>query len=153
MRAQLQPGRSRLWSGPVMPCVLLVAGLCAAQTAPMPGSLRGTVTDSSGAAVEAAIVTLQPAGSTAQRTTLTDETGTFHFSAVAPAAYTLTITAAGFADWDTKVSVVPGENEPLPPVVLQVAPNVSTVQVVLPPHELATEQVHAEEKQRLLGIF
>jgi hypothetical protein len=39
------------------------------------------------------------------------------------------------------------------PLALQVAPNVSTVQVGLPPHELATEQVHAEEKQRLLGIF
>ena len=155
MRAQLQPRQSRLGWGAVMPCLcmLLVARLCAAQTAAAPGILRGAVADSSGAAVEAAIVTLQPAGSTAQRTTLTDETGSFHFSAVAPAAYTLTITAAGFADEKTKASVVSGENAPLPPVVLQIAPDVSTVDVTLPPHELATEQVHAEEKQRLLGIF
>lgn len=155
MRAHLQPRQLRLWCGAVMPClcILLAARLCAAQTAPVLGTLRGTVTDSSGAAVEAAIVTLQPAGSTSQRTTLTDETGAFHFSALVSAAYTLTITAAGFANWNTKVSVVPGENAPFPPVVLQVAPNVSTVQVGLPPHELATEQVHAEEKQRLLGIF
>ena len=96
---------------------------------------------------------LQAAGSTAQRTTLTDQTGSFHFSAVEPGAYTLTITAGGFADWKTKVSVVSGENPPLPPVVLQIAPAISKVDVGLPPHELATQQVHAEEKQRLLGIF
>jgi hypothetical protein len=32
-------------------------------------------------------------------------------------------------------------------------PPVSKVDVGLPPHELALQQVHAEEKQRLLGIF
>jgi len=117
------------------------------------GTLRGTVTDSSGAVVEAAIVSLQAAGSTAPRTTLTDQTGSFHFSAVEPGTYALTVTAAGFTDQNTKVSVICGENPPLPPVVLQIAPAISKVDVGLPPHELALQQVHAEEKQRLLGIF
>jgi hypothetical protein len=102
--------------------------------------------------VEAAIVRLQAPGSTALRTTLTDQTGSFHFSAVEPGAYTLTITAGGFTDEKTNVSVVSGENPPLPPVVLQIAPAISKVDVTLPPHELAVQQVHAEEKQRLLGI-
>jgi len=92
-------------------------------------------------------------GATAQRTTLTDQTGSFHFSAVEPGAYALTITAAGFADQKTNVSVVAGENPPLAPVVLQIAPAISQVDVTLPPHELALQQVHAEERQRLLGIF
>ena len=103
--------------------------------------------------VEAAIVRLQAPGSTALRTTLTDQTGSFHFSAVEPGAYTLTITAGGFTDEKTNVSVVSGENPPLPPVVLQIATAISKVDVSLPPHELAVQQVHAEEKQRLLGII
>jgi hypothetical protein len=102
--------------------------------------------------VEAAIVRLQARGSAAQRTTLTDQTGSFHFSAVEPGPYTLTITAGGFTDEKTNVLVASGENPPLPAVVLQIAPAVSAVDVTLPPHELAVQQVHAEEKQRLLGI-
>ncbi len=134
-------------------CLVVAVGLCAAQTAPEAGNLRGSVTDSSGAVVEAAIVRLQPAGSSVQRTTLTDETGAFHFSDVQPGAYALTVTAAGFTDQSAKASVVAGENPPLSPIVLQVAPAVSTVEVGLPPHELAAQQVHDEEKQRLLWIF
>jgi hypothetical protein len=66
MRLHLQPGQLRLrWGAAVMPSlwILLVAQSCAAQTASMLGILRGTVTDSSGAVVEAAIVSLQAAGS------------------------------------------------------------------------------------------
>jgi len=119
----------------------------------VPGTIRGTVNDASGAVVEAAIVNLQAAGSSGQRTTLTDQTGSFHFSAVEPGAYTITIKAGGFADQTTKVSVISGENPPLPPVVVQIAPAISKVDVGLPPHELAVQQIHAEEKQRLLWIF
>ena len=156
MRAQLQRGQSRGgWGAAVTSsiCILLVAQSGAAQTSPAPGTIRGSVADSSGSVVEAAIVRLQAAGSTAQRTILTDQTGSFHFSAVEPGAYTLTITAVGFTDEKTNVSVVSGENPPLPPVVLQIAPAISNVDVSLPPHELAVQQVHAEEKQRLLGII
>lgn len=156
MRPHLQLGHSRVrWGAAVMPSlwILLVAQSCAAQTAPVLGTLRGTVSDSSGAMVEAAIVSLQADGSSDQRTTLTDQTGSFHFSAVEPGAYALTIRAAGFTDQNTNVSVISGENPPLPPAVLQIAPASTKVDVGLPPHELALQQVHAEEKQRLLGIF
>ena len=46
-----------------------------------------------------------------------------------------------------------GEKQPPLSAVLQVAPNSSSVDVGLSPHELAVEQVKAEEKQRLLGLF
>lgn len=49
--------------------------------------------------------------------------------------------------------MVSGENRPLPPLVLQIAPAVSTGDVTLAPHELAVQQVNAEEKQRLPGII
>ncbi|HEY4362192.1 MAG TPA: carboxypeptidase-like regulatory domain-containing protein [Bryobacteraceae bacterium] len=155
MRTQFQRGQWRGgWGAAVTSsiCILLVAQSCAAQTSSAPGTIRGTVTDSSGSMVEAAIVRLQAPGSTALRTTLTDQTGSFHFSAVEPGAYTLTITAGDFTDEKTNISVVSGENPPLPPIVLQIAPAISSVDVTLPPHELAVQQVHAEEKQRLLGI-
>jgi len=77
MRPQLQPGQSRVrWARAVIRTlwILLVAQSCPAQTASTLGTLRGAVTDSSGAVVGAAIISLQAAGSTAQRTTLTDET-------------------------------------------------------------------------------
>jgi Carboxypeptidase regulatory-like domain len=137
-------------------CMMLAARSSVAQTTPdagASGTVGGVATDSSGSVVVAAVVTLQPAGSTAPRTTITGQDGSFHFSAVEPGTYALTIVAAGFTDQKTNVSVVSGENPPLAPVVLQVAPAVSKVDVGLPQHELATEQVHAEEKQRLLAIF
>src|SRR5579862_6881574 len=112
MRARLQRGQSRGgWGAAVTSsiCILLVVQSCAAQTSPAPGTIRGTVADSSGSLVEAAIVRLQAPGSAPPRTTLTSEAGSFHFSAVAPGAYTLTITAAGFMDEKTDVSVVSGE--------------------------------------------
>jgi len=136
-------------------CMMFAARSSVAQTTPddaAPGTIHGIVTDTSGSVVVAAIVTLQSAGS-AQRTTITDQAGSFHFSAVEPGTYALTITAGGFTDRKTTVSVVSGENPPLPPAVLQVAPAVSKVDVGLSQHELAVEQVHAEEKQRFLGVF
>ena len=137
------------------------AGLASAQdqlrAAPgqdAPGTIRGAVTDPSGSVVVGAVVTLETAASTGQRTTITDEAGTFHFSAVGPGNYTVTIAARGFAVW-TSANVVArsGENQPLLSAVLRVAPASTQVDVGLPPHELATEQVKAEEKQRLLGVF
>ncbi len=135
---------------------MFAARLSVAQIAPgaaASGNVRGAVTDASGSVVVAAVVSLQPAGSAAPRTTITGQDGSFHFSAVEPGTYALTIVAAGFTDQKTNVSVVAGENPPLAPVVLQVAPAISKLDVGLPQHELATEQVHAEEKQRLLAIF
>ena len=99
-------------------CMMFAARSSVAQTTPddaVPGTIRGTVTDTSGSVVVAAFVTLQPTGSAAQRTTITDQAGSFHFSAVEPGTYALTITAGGFTDRKTTFSVVSGENPPLPP--------------------------------------
>ncbi|HUB34946.1 MAG TPA: carboxypeptidase-like regulatory domain-containing protein [Bryobacteraceae bacterium] len=137
-------------------CILFVSPLSVAQTPPVlpsPGNVAGIVTDSSGSVIVSAIVTLQPAAADSGRTTLTDASGSFQFSAVAPGAYSLTIIALGFTDRKIDVSVVSGENPSLPPAVLEVAPAIAKVDVSLPPHELAAQQVHQEEKQRLIGIF
>ena len=119
-----------------------------------PGIIRGTVKDPSGLVVGSAVVTLETGASTSPRTTITDEAGSFQFSGVAPGSYTIKIAALGFADWKSPDVVIgSGENQPLAPVVLQVATASTRMDVGLSQHELATEQIKAEEKQRLLGVF
>src|SRR5579863_1420202 len=138
--------------------IAMLAGRALAQQDPLPptsGTIRGAVTDPSGALIAGAFVTLETAGSTQpQRTTITDEAGQFRFSAVAQGAYKLTIAASGFAVW-TAEGVAPAFDENPPPisVMLRVAPTSTEVNVSLPPRELAAEQVKAEEKQRVLGVF
>jgi hypothetical protein len=117
-------------------------------------NIQGTVKDASASSVAGAIVTLETVASTAQRTAVTDQTGAFGFSALDPGNYKLTIEAFGFAVWTSpNVAVGPGNNPPLQPAVLQVAGMFSSMNVTLPKQELAAEQVKAEEKQRLLGVF
>jgi hypothetical protein len=118
------------------------------------GNIQGTVKDVSASSVAGAIVTLETAASTAQRTAITDQTGAFGFSDLESGNYKLTIAAFGFAVWTSpNVAVGPGNNPPLQPAVLQVAGMFSSMNVTLPKQELAAEQVKAEEKQRLLGVF
>jgi hypothetical protein len=128
--------------------MMLIPGLASAQ-----GSVQGSVTDVSGSAVTGAIVTLENSASD-QRTAITDQAGDFHFLAVEPGTYKITIAAAGFAVWtEANVAAGSGDNQPLPAAVLQVAPTSSSVNVTLVQHELAAEQLKDEEKQRLLGVF
>lgn len=155
------PGMNRtkehLTFRPIIQCLapalwmMLIPGLASAQSA---GSIQGTVKDGSGSAVAGAIVTLETTASTGQRTAIADQAGAFRFSAVEPGNYKIAIAAAGFAVWTApNVAVAAGENQPLVSAVLQVAPASSSMNVTLPPHELAAEQLKTEEKQRLLGVF
>jgi len=134
---------------------MFIPGLAFAQSAVIPASpnpIQGTVNDASGSAVTGAIVTLE--NSAGQRTTITDQTGGFHFFGVEPGTYKVTIGAPGFAVW-TDANVVAGssENQPLLSAVLQVATASSSVNVTLKQHDLAAEQLKDEEKQRLFGVF
>ena len=107
-----------------------------------PGAIYGAVKDSSGSVVVGAIVTLETAASmgqsttgqstTGQRTTVTDDDGSFHFSAVDAGNYKITIAASGFAVWTAaNVAAGSGEDQPLLSAVLQVAPVSSSVHVTL----------------------
>ena len=137
-------------------CALLRAAAIAQQEqAPSPNAaIHGEVTDQSGALIAGAVVTLESPGSTTQRTAITDQGGRFGFSDVAPGSYKLTITASGFAVW-TADNVKPVSSGDAPPITaaLQVAPASTQVSVTLPPHERAEEQIKAEEKQRVIGVF
>ena len=148
----------------MLPCLvsalwmMFFPGLASAQSAEAqgstPGAIQGTVEDGSGSAVAGAIVTLETAASTGQRTAITDQAGSFRFSGIEPGNYQITVGASGFAVWTVaNVAVASGETQPLLSAVLQVAAASSSMNVTLPQHELATEQLKAEEKQRLLGVL
>jgi hypothetical protein len=137
--------------------VLFISGGAFGQTAGAQDSapgIQGTVKDGSGSAVAGAVVTLETAAGTGQRTAITDRAGSFRFSAVEPGTYKVAVAAPGFAVWTLpSVAVGPDDHRPMLSAVLQVAAASSSVNVTLPQHELAAEQLKAQEKQRLLGIF
>jgi len=64
------------------------------------GAIRGSITDSRGAALGNAIVTLTDEGTHQIRETKSDGAGLYVFNALKPASYSLRITAAGFGSAD-----------------------------------------------------
>jgi hypothetical protein len=75
--------------------LLALSALSSAQSAT--SSLRGSITDAKGLVVAGATVTLSNAATGFSRTGKTDDQGTYQFLEVPPAAYVMTVTAAGFA--------------------------------------------------------
>ncbi|MFY9559180.1 MAG: carboxypeptidase regulatory-like domain-containing protein [Terriglobales bacterium] len=63
-------------------------------------SLRGTVTDPSGSAIQGATVVIANPESKTTRTATTGETGDYRFLALPPGTYTLTVNATGFARYE-----------------------------------------------------
>src|SRR5215813_12714424 len=73
--------------------MVLLAGSAQAQ---FRASLRGTVTDQSGAVVPGATVTLTNKDTNAKLTYTSDDNGIYQFNALPPAPYRLTVEHAGF---------------------------------------------------------
>jgi Carboxypeptidase regulatory-like domain len=121
---------------------------------PAVGIITGTVTDTDGAIVPGACVTLAINDDGQQRTSTADADGTFTFAAVEPGSIKLTVTSEGFA---TRVEdglvLHPGEIYELPPVALKIAMASTEVNAVFSQQEIAEDQMHAEEKQRVLGVI
>ena len=82
---------------------VLAVGAQAQETA---GTLKGKVTDSSGAVVPGAKVTVTASG--VERTAATDQTGSYTVVGLAPATYAVRITAAGFGVFRGKVDLAAG---------------------------------------------
>jgi hypothetical protein len=91
----------------------LVAALwCAAPVlAQSTGTVHGTVTDPSGAAVaNATVIAVTPDGQA--KTVTTNRTGAYEVSGLAPGNYTLTVSAPGFADFaKDDVNVAAGQSQ------------------------------------------
>src|ERR1700761_5075123 len=77
--------------------LILATGTMAAQLDT--GSITGTVTDSSGAAIPGAKITLTNVGTNAHTDTQSTATGTYAFDDLLPGAYTIQSKAQGFQDY------------------------------------------------------
>ncbi len=122
---------------------------------PQTANISGTVTDAENDIVPGAKVVLDASGSGEIRTVLSSDNGAFAFENVpAGNTYHITITAAGFADWTSpSLAVQPGQFLLVSNVRLVLAGGVTSVTVYASSEQLATEQVHLEEKQRVLGVI
>jgi hypothetical protein len=85
--------------------VLLAAGtlLCSAQE--FRGGLAGRVEDTSGARIPGARITVTARASSLSRSLESDKNGEFRFDTLAPGAYTLAVTSAGFKPAASDVNV------------------------------------------------
>jgi hypothetical protein len=130
-------------------------GFSIASADPRPtGSILGTVLDTEGAQIPGALVTLENRTSKSTRTATTDDAGSFKFEAVESGDFTLTISSKGFVTWvSTALAMNTGQSYALPPVALDIASANTDVEVIVTRHDLAEDQIHFEEKQRVLGIF
>jgi hypothetical protein len=118
------------------------------------GTILGTVLDIDGAQIPEALVTLENATSKSHRTATTDGAGSFKFEAVESGDFTVTISSKGFATWTSSdVAMNPGQSYAVPPVALAIESTNTAVEVIVTRHDLAEDQIHFEEKQRVLGVF
>jgi hypothetical protein len=132
--------------------LLVTCALAAcAQSQTRPPSITGTIVDADGAVITTAAVTLDQPGYAPQKTPAAGD-GTFTFYNLAPGPFQLTITAPGFATKTIPGELQPGQIDQLSQIQLEVAANLQ-VAVAETQEQIATEQVHVEEQQRVLGIF
>ena len=96
-------------------------------------------------------VTLSQGG--AEQSLQTSTAGEFLFEQVAPGPFTLTFASQGFKLQTISGVLHPGEAFTLPNVVLGLRESVSEVRVSAEPQiEIAEQQIHLEEQQRILGF-
>jgi hypothetical protein len=121
---------------------------------PAGGVICGTVLDANGAEVEGATVMLDGDSGRDQRDVMTDGTGFFRFSSVAPGEFKVSVTAKGFSNWSSAgLMLGPNEDYDLPPVELRLAMLTTEVAVTFTRRDAAEEEIRAEEKQRVLGAI
>jgi hypothetical protein len=94
------------------------------------GTLSATVSDSAGAVVPNAKITMKNNASGDIRTTVSNGSGYFSITAVQPGSYSVTIEAAGFKTWDqTGIVFSQGDSRTLPNIKLEVGKVTETVEI------------------------
>jgi hypothetical protein len=117
------------------------------------GNILGTVVDSNNDTIPNATVVLQkPVGD--PLTVITKDDGSFAFHDVTPGiGYQITVAAQGFSDWSSPVTVKPGMDKTIADVTLHILAVHRAVTVTYSSKEVATQQLKAEEHQRVLGFI
>jgi hypothetical protein len=157
-RTRLVLGSLLLLASTIVPVCAQTAAASAAGPLPqapsaIPGTVTGVVTDTDGAFIPNAEVTLEDVASKSKQSGVTDNAGSYTFAAVAPGTYLVHITAHNFSSWKVKnFTVQPGQTVQLEPVELGVE-QITTAVSAITVEDLAEEQITNEEHQRILGIL
>jgi hypothetical protein len=118
-----------------------------------PGTVIGTVKDANGNVIEGAAVTLRAVASDARSAATADANGFFHFS-VEPGEYVATVSSPGLTTWTSSdVTLGAGDFREIADIVLKVNSAVFVVRVTPRRDQIAEEQIHAQEQQRVGGIL
>ncbi len=122
------------------------------------GTVRGTVTDRDGAALENALVVLRfmpaPGGATErERAERTGVDGSFGFHGVQAGAFTVQVSRADFVTRLVSGQVAAGQAAVLPQILMVEKAAGADALVTTTNQEMATEQMKLEEKQRVFGVF
>ncbi len=108
--------------------LILLASTCFGQQ--LTGTLSATVSDSAGAVVPNAKVTMKNDASGDVRTTVSNGTGYFSITAIQPGSYSVTIEAPGFKTWNqTGIVFNQGDSRSLPSIKLEVGKVTETVEI------------------------
>ena len=119
------------------------------------GIIVGTAIDANGDPVPNAMVQLKSSDGSDPRVATTPADGAFEFRDVpAGVPYTITIAAQDFADWaSSSITLEPGQFKILTGIQLRIKTELTQVNVRYDPVQVATEQLRAEEHQRVLGFI
>jgi len=114
----------------------------------------GTAVDANGDPVPNAMVELKSPDTGDRRSVITPDSGSFEFHDVQPGVpYEITIGAANFADWNSSsMTLEPGQFKILTGIQLRIRTEITQVHVTYDPVQVATEQLKAQEHQRVLGF-
>jgi Carboxypeptidase regulatory-like domain len=140
----------------LLACAVGVQGLAKAQDvsapSPQPGTVVGTATDTNGGTIPNALVVIQGIAPGDRYTAQTNDYGFFQIAGVkAGISCRLSVSAKGFADWSLpSITLAPGQYLEVTGIRLAVTDTI-TVQAVVSTEAIATEQVHAETRQRAFG--
>jgi len=148
--------RAHMWVLIILGGMILVAPVSAqsfeAATAKI-GCIRGTVVDSTDDPIPGAKIVLQgPVGD--RFTGVTKDDGTFALEETpAGVVYQIAVTAEGFAEWSSSITVEPGHEKTLPEIKLRILAVQRAVTVSYSSKEVAAQQLESEEQQRVLGFI
>ena len=125
------------------------------EAAPRAATVMGTVTDVNGDVIPDATVVLKEVEGNDPLTMVTTGNGMFEFHEVTPGiTYQLSISAKDFGDWtSTPITLTPDQFKIVSGIQLRIATESTTVDVHYDPVEVASEQLKAEEKQRVFGVI
>jgi len=118
------------------------------------GNISGTVVDISGDVLQGAQVTLLGSSHSDTHTTVSGSDGQFAFQSLPPGTYKLTVTGSGMSTFtSSQISLHAGEVLIAPPATLTITRAASSVTVNGNKEELAEQQVHIAEQQRIGGVI